>query len=227
MPTSLTQVGWVSFAATLLYPPFLIVGLLGLTQCLLRRDIRWSVNAQHVAITAMEFVLCEKRAKLVGDCRAQMPERPARQVLDRICPSLCCAFLCLCLAFTRFISFCLFVCLLVCLLVCLFACFCLLFPQFRLTRSGDVSEPAGNTCICIKNVLSTVNIDTASSNSVHHHHQQRFKTISSGSRAFRETIMPTIRALLLAVIIVTVAHSLIRNASNGGILLGVPTVTYE
>jgi len=27
----------------------------------------------------------------------------------------------------------------------------------------DVTEPAGNSCICVRNVLSTVNIDTASS----------------------------------------------------------------
>merc|ERR1712179_563376 len=27
----------------------------------------------------------------------------------------------------------------------------------------DVHEPAGNTCICIKNILSVVNVDTASS----------------------------------------------------------------
>jgi hypothetical protein len=27
----------------------------------------------------------------------------------------------------------------------------------------DIEEPAGNTCICITNVLSTVNVDTASS----------------------------------------------------------------
>ena len=32
----------------------------------------------------------------------------------------------------------------------------------------DIEEPAGNTCFCIANVLSTVNIDTASSNSMKH-----------------------------------------------------------
>jgi hypothetical protein len=29
----------------------------------------------------------------------------------------------------------------------------------------DIGEPAGNTCLCIANVLSTVNVDTASSGS--------------------------------------------------------------
>ena len=39
---------------------------------------------------------------------------------------------------------------------------CLVVPFDKITDC-DVTEPAGNECFCIKRILSTVNIDTASS----------------------------------------------------------------
>lgn len=46
--------------------------------------------------------------------------------------------------------------------------FALLVVPFDKITDCDIEEPAGNSCLCIENVLSTVNIDTASSGQGRH-----------------------------------------------------------
>jgi hypothetical protein len=45
-----TSVGWAMIGSALLYPPVFLTSLVGLAPCL-RSNVRWSTQAQHVAIT--------------------------------------------------------------------------------------------------------------------------------------------------------------------------------
>jgi hypothetical protein len=46
-----TSVGWATIGSTILYTPIFMISLIGLAPCYLRSNVRWSTQAQHVAIT--------------------------------------------------------------------------------------------------------------------------------------------------------------------------------
>jgi hypothetical protein len=45
------KIGWVALGSTILCKPLMLAALFGLAPCYLRSNVRWSVQAQHVAIT--------------------------------------------------------------------------------------------------------------------------------------------------------------------------------
>jgi hypothetical protein len=59
-----TSVGWATIGATLLYTPLFVLSLVGLAPCYLRSNVRWSTQAQHVAITrdGIRFVRDKRQA---------------------------------------------------------------------------------------------------------------------------------------------------------------------
>ena len=110
-----TNVGWVWLGATILYSPLFTTAMLGLAPCYLRRNVNWSVNAQHVAITRDGIRFVRDRRRTCWGLPCTDAGKSSKTV-----------------------------------------------PFDKITDC-DIEEPAGNTCLCIENVLSTVNIDTASS----------------------------------------------------------------
>jgi len=103
-------------AVEMLFPPNLIAASLCCYPCFLRQNVRWSAEAQHVALThdGIRFVV-DKHPTLCG-LACSDKGRVSKTV-----------------------------------------------PYDKLTDC-DVEEPAGNACICcVKNILTTINVDTASS----------------------------------------------------------------
>jgi hypothetical protein len=117
METFYSKVGWCCYGATLLYSPLFTIATLGGVPCFLRRNVKWSVEAQHVAITrdGIRFVRNRRRT-----CWG-LPFSDAGKSSKTI-------------------------------------------PFDKITDC-DIVEPAGNTCLIIENILSTVHVDTASSGS--------------------------------------------------------------
>jgi len=110
-----SNVGWCWLGLTLLYTPLFTACMVGLAPCYLKRNVQWSVQAQHVAITRDGIrVVRDKRSTCWG-----MPCTDAGKSSKTV-------------------------------------------PFDKITDC-DIEEPAGNTCVVIRNVLTTVNIDTASS----------------------------------------------------------------
>ena len=101
--------------ASLLFPPILILGLIGCYPCFSKQQIEWDTYSKHVAVThdGIKFVQ-DKRKTLCGFSCSDAGRISKTIPIDKI-------------------------------------------------TDCDVTEPAGATCLCIDNVLSTVNIDTASS----------------------------------------------------------------
>mmetsp|Transcript_25160 Transcript_25160/g.37181 ORF Transcript_25160/g.37181 Transcript_25160/m.37181 type:complete len:307 (+) Transcript_25160:92-1012(+) len=110
-----TSTGFATWAALSLYPPLLGCSLACLTPCYLRANVRWSVRAQHVAVTRDGIRYVENRRKTGWGLSCTDRGKVSKTV-----------------------------------------------PFDKITDC-DVQEPAGNSCICIKNILSVVNVDTASS----------------------------------------------------------------
>jgi hypothetical protein len=115
-----TQVGWCMIGATLVYTPLFFMSLAGLAPCFLKKNVQWSVHAQHVAITRDGIRFVRDRRRTCWGLSCTDAGRSSKTV-----------------------------------------------PFDKITDC-DIEEPAGNTCICITNVLSTVNIDTASSSQARH-----------------------------------------------------------
>jgi len=65
-----TSLGWVSLAATLLYPPVFGLALVCLTPCFLRSNVQWFSRAKHVAITpdGIRYVENRRRSCWGMDC---------------------------------------------------------------------------------------------------------------------------------------------------------------
>eukprot|EP00568_Trieres_chinensis_P004233 CAMPEP_0183297764 /NCGR_PEP_ID=MMETSP0160_2-20130417/4967_1 /TAXON_ID=2839 ORGANISM="Odontella Sinensis, Strain Grunow 1884" /NCGR_SAMPLE_ID=MMETSP0160_2 /ASSEMBLY_ACC=CAM_ASM_000250 /LENGTH=305 /DNA_ID=CAMNT_0025459649 /DNA_START=45 /DNA_END=962 /DNA_ORIENTATION=- len=117
------NVGVAYIAASALYPPLFGLALVSLVPCFLRRNVKWSVNAQHVALTPDGIRFVRDRRKTCWGLTCMDAGRTSKTV-----------------------------------------------PYDKITDC-DIEEPAGNTCICVKNVLATVNIDTASSGGPHQKHE--------------------------------------------------------
>jgi hypothetical protein len=115
METFYSNVSWCWLGLSILYTPVFTACMFGLAPCYLKRNVQWSVQAQHVAITrdGIRFVR-DKRPTCWG-----MPCTDAGKSSKTV-------------------------------------------PFDKITDC-DIEEPAGNTCVVIRNVLTTVNIDTASS----------------------------------------------------------------
>jgi hypothetical protein len=110
-----TSVGWSTLACTVLYTPVMVLALVGLAPCYLRRNVQWNTRSQHVAITrdGIRFVR-DKRSSCWGMPCSEKGKSSKTVPFDKI-------------------------------------------------TDCDIEEPAGNSCICITNILTTVNVDTASS----------------------------------------------------------------
>jgi len=89
--------------------------MVGLAPCYLRKNVRWNVQSQHVAVTrdGIRFVR-EKRPTCWGWQCTDSGKSSKTVPFDKI-------------------------------------------------TDCDIEEPAGNTCLCVENVLNIVNVDTASS----------------------------------------------------------------
>lgn len=51
MESFYTNVGWATLACAIMFPQMMTLSLLGLVPCVLRQNIQWTVQAQHVAVT--------------------------------------------------------------------------------------------------------------------------------------------------------------------------------
>jgi hypothetical protein len=51
MESFYTNVGWATLACAIVFPQMMSLALVGLVPCVLRQNIQWSVQAQHVAVT--------------------------------------------------------------------------------------------------------------------------------------------------------------------------------
>jgi len=120
MESFYTSVCWASYAATLLYFPFFCAATFFGTPCMLRKNVKWNVYSQHVAVTrdGIRFVK-DRRPQCWGLACTDAGKSSKTVPFDKI-------------------------------------------------TDCDIEEPAGNSWLCIKNVLCTVNVDTASSNQARH-----------------------------------------------------------
>mmetsp|Transcript_2115 Transcript_2115/g.2968 ORF Transcript_2115/g.2968 Transcript_2115/m.2968 type:complete len:311 (+) Transcript_2115:54-986(+) len=120
MESFYASIGWASYAASMLYFPIFWAATIFGTPCYLRKNVKWNVYSQHVAVTrdGIRFVK-DKRPQCWG-----LPCTDAGKSSKTV-------------------------------------------PFDKITDC-DIEEPAGNSMLCIKNVLCTVNVDTASSNQVRH-----------------------------------------------------------
>lgn len=135
-----TKIGWVALGSTIFCKPLMLAALFGMAPCFLRTNVKWNVQAQHVAITrdGIRFVRDKRQTCWGSKCTdAGKTSKTGTFVAP---PGL--------VPFTSSHN----------------NRYALPFAvPFDKITDCDVAEPAGNSCLCIENVLSTVNIDTASS----------------------------------------------------------------
>jgi hypothetical protein len=120
MESFYTSTSWCALGLTLLYTPLFMACMVGLAPCYLKKNVQWSVQAQHVAITRDGIRFVRDRRRTCWGLPCTDAGKSSKTV-----------------------------------------------PFDKITDC-DIEEPAGNTCLVIPNVLTVVNIDTASSGQGRH-----------------------------------------------------------
>ena len=93
MESFYSNVGWVCIGLSLLYTPLFVIASLTLAPCFLRKNVKWTVRAKHVAITRDGIRFVEDRRACGWGAYAWMSARVPRRVrcFNRLKDDLWCA----------------------------------------------------------------------------------------------------------------------------------------